>query len=169
MWRLLGMDDVFESEVVGRLRALGQQSVPPAVRAAHVAAMAQSAAPDRRRLPKVRIAAVAVAVVLTLSTGLAVAHVNAGPLSAMGEHIAGVLGVDITDGKVTHGTDRYYGPECIPIAEGKGAVNRGQYLKWVRQNRPDQLDAAKASKCGMPLDAGADSDSHENEQENDGD
>jgi hypothetical protein len=112
--------------------------------------------------------ALGVAVVLTLSTGLAVAQVDAGPVSAMGEHIAGVLGVRINDGTVTHGTDRYYGAECLPIADGTGAINHGQYIKWVREHRPDQLDSAKASKCGKPLTAGTDTEDT-NEPESNGD
>jgi hypothetical protein len=76
----------------------------------------------------------------------------------------GVASVDIINNTVTHGTVRHYGPECVPIADGKGARNHGQYLKWIRQNRPDVLDAAKASNCGKPL-----SDSSEPETDDAGD
>jgi hypothetical protein len=152
------MDEYFEAQVIERLGALGERPVPPAVQSAHLASMARCGLSGPRRFPKVRIAVLGVAAVLLMSTGLAVAQVNAGPLSAAGERIAGVLGVDITDGKVTHGTDRYYGPDCLAIADGKGAINHGQYIKWVRQHQPDQLDAAKASNCGKPLDADEESD-----------
>jgi hypothetical protein len=92
------------------------------------------------------------------STGLAAAGVPGGPVTGLGEKLAGVVGVDITDGTVTHGTKRHYGPECVPIADGKGAMNHGQYLKWIRQNRREVLEAAKASNCGKPLTDSNDSD-----------
>jgi hypothetical protein len=148
------MNDDLESQLVERLRALGQQPVAPAVRSAHLLAMAQDDPAARRRHHRVKIVAIAVAAALLLSTGLAVAQVDTGPLKPVHEKIAGVLGADISDGKVTHGTARHYGGECLPIADGKGAANHGQYLKWVREHRPDQLEAAKASNCGKPLTAG---------------
>jgi hypothetical protein len=99
-----------------------------------------------------------------MSTGLAVAQTDTGPPKPKPQKIAGVLGADITDGKVIHGTARYYGGECLPIADGKGAANHGQYIKWVRANHPDQLEAAKASKCGKPLTAGNDDDKDDDER-----
>ena len=130
------MDEDFASRVIERLGALG----------------------------RVKIVAIGVAAALLMSTGLAVAQVDTGPPKPKPKKIAGVLGVDIRDGKVTHGTDRYYGGDCLPIADGKGAANHGQYLKWVRTHHPDQLDAAKASKCGKPLTAGQDDDNDADDQ-----
>jgi hypothetical protein len=155
--------------VIERLGVLGRRPPAPEVQAAHLAAIGEPAA--RRRHHRLKIMAVGVAAALMLSTGLAVAQVDTGPLKPVHEKIAGVLGVDITDGKVTHGTARHYGGECIPIADGKGAANHGQYLKWVREHHPDQLEAAKTSNCGKPLTAGhgddddkdADDDADQNE------
>jgi len=163
------MDDDFEAQMVERLGALGRQPVSPALRSAHLATIAQCEMSHRRRLPKLGVLALGIVAVLLLSTGLAVAEVDAGPVSDMGEQIAGVLGVNITDGKVTHGTDRYYGADCLAIADGKGAINHGQYIKWVREHQPDELDAAKASKCGKPLNADGGDTDNQNEQESDGD
>jgi hypothetical protein len=148
------MDDDLEFEMIARLGALGRRPPAPGVQSAHLAAMAQWEPADRWRLHRVKIVAVGVAAALIMGTGLAVAQVDTGPLKPVHEKIAGVLGVDITDGKVTHGTARHYGGECLPIADGKGAANHGQYLKWVREHQPDQLEAAKASNCGKPLTAG---------------
>src|SRR4029450_7167425 len=158
------MNDDLESQLVERLRALGQQPVAPAVRSAHLLAMAQDDPAARRRHHRGKIVAIAVAAALLLSTGLAVAQVDTGPLKPVHEKIAGVLGADITDGQAAQGTARHYGGECLPIADGKGAANHGQYLKWVRANHPDQLDAAKASKCGKPLTAGQDDDNDADDQ-----
>src|SRR5215207_3398763 len=154
------MNESREFPLVDRLRAFGDRPVDPALQSAHLASMAHVAPPTRRRIvPRLRVAAVAMLAVLVMSTGLAAANVDAGPLSDVGERLAGALGVDITNGTEKHGTDRYYGADCLPIADGKGAINHGQYLKWVRENRPDQLDAAKASKCGKPLSADQNPDS----------
>jgi hypothetical protein len=149
------MDDYRDFPVVDGLRELGQRPIDPALEAHHLTLMAQvGQLSGRRRVPRLRVAALVVIGVLFTSTGLAAADINAGPVSDLGQKIAGVVGVDITGGKVNHGTDRYYGPDCLPIAAGKGAINRGQYLKWVRENRPDMLNAAKASNCGKPVSAG---------------
>jgi hypothetical protein len=148
------MNDDLESDVIERLGALGRRPPAPEVQSAHLAAIGQWEPAARRRYHRLKIMAVGVAAALMLSTGLALAQVDTGPLKPVHEKIAGVLGVDITDGKVTHGTARHYGGECIPIADGKGAANHGQYLKWVREHHPDQLEAAKASNCGKPLTAG---------------
>src|SRR5262245_857328 len=145
------MHDDLESRVIERLRALGQEPVAPAVRSSHLEAMAQGAPADRRGIRRAKVLAIAVTAAVLTSTGLAAAQVDTRPLKPVHEKIAGVLGADVSDGKVTHGTARHYGAECLPITEGKGAANHGQYLKWVRQHQPDQLEAAKASKCGKPL------------------
>jgi hypothetical protein len=147
------MNDDFESDVIERLRELGRRPVALGVRSAHLDAIAQ-AQPAARRVPRVKVVVIGVAAALMMGTGLAVAQSDTGPLKPVHDKIAGVLGADISDGKVTHGTARHYGAECIPIADGKGAANHGQYLKWVREHQPDQLEAAKASNCGMPLTAG---------------
>ena len=158
------MGDYRNFPVVDRLCELGQRPIDPALEADHLNLMAQVAQPSaRRRVPRLRVAALVMIGVLVTSTGLAAADIDAGPVRALGERIAGVVGVDITDGKVNHGTDRYYGLDCLPIADGKGAINRGQYLKWVRENRPDMLDAAKASNCGKPLSAGTSPDGDDND------
>jgi hypothetical protein len=135
-----------------RLRALGRHPIEPAVQSQHLTAMANFAQPSRRRVaPRLRIAAALVIGLLALSSGLAVADVDAGPITAVGKKVVGAVGVDVNDNKVTHGTERYYGSECLRIDGGKGARNRGQYLKWVRENHPDMLAAAKASNCGKPV------------------
>ena len=158
------MDDYRDFPVVDSLRELGQRPIDPALQAAHLALIARVVQPSgRRRVPRLRVAALVVIGVLVTSTGLAAADIDAGPVRDLGEKIAGVVGVDITDGKVNHGTDRYYGPDCLPIADGKGAINRGQYLKWVRENRPDMLEAAKASNCGKPLSAGTSQEGGDND------
>jgi hypothetical protein len=158
------MDDCRDFPVVERLREFGRRPIDPHLQASHFALMAQvSTRSGRRRVPRLAMAAVVVIGVLVTSAGLAAADIDAGPVSDLGEKIAGVVGVDITDGKVNHGTDRYYGPDCLPIADGKGAINRGQYLKWVRENRPDMLEAAKASNCGKPLTAGTDQHGDDND------
>jgi hypothetical protein len=138
------------AELEGRLRALGRQPVDPALQAAHLRAIAQ--AEQRRGVGRrVRWSLALAAAFVVASTGLAAAGVSGGPVTGLGQKIAGVVGVDITDGTVTHGTKRHYGPECVAIADGKGARNHGQYVKWIRQNRPELLEAAKASNCGKPL------------------
>jgi hypothetical protein len=142
------MDD--HAELEGRLRALGRQPVDAAVQAAHLRAIAtaeQRGAVVRR----VRWTVALAATFVVGSTGLAAAGVSAGPVTAFGQQLAGVVGVDINNGTVTHGTTRHYGPECVPVGDGKGAMNHGQYLKWIRHNRPELLDAAKTSNCGKPL------------------
>jgi hypothetical protein len=93
-----------------------------------------------------------------------VAQTDTGPPKPKPQKIAGVLGADITDGKVIHGTARHYGGECLPIADGKGAANHGQYIKWVRANHPYQLEAAKASNCGKPLSAGKNNDDKDDDE-----
>ena len=140
-----------------RLHAFGTHPVDPAVQSRHLTTMASSGSSPRPTLARrLQFAAALVVAFVALSTGLAVAQVDAGPVTAVGKQVAGVVGVDINDGKVTHGTDRYYGPECVQVADGKGAKNHGQYLKWVREHQPEMLEAAKASKCGKPLNADAD-------------
>jgi hypothetical protein len=129
--------------------------VAPTVELEHLGAMGQSGPADRRQHHRVAFVAFGVAAGLVMSTGAAVAQPDTGP-KPKPEKIAGVLGVNIADGKVIHGTARHYGGECLPIADGKGAANHGQYIKWVRANHPDQLEAAKASNCGKPLTAGKD-------------
>jgi hypothetical protein len=148
------MDNYRELSLVDRLHALGQRPIDSGLQSAHLTSMTRVApSSGPRLLPRLRVAALVVVGLLATSTGLAAAGVDGGPVTDPGEEIAAALGVDITDGKVTHGTDRHYGADCLPIADGKGAINRGQYLKWVRENRPDLLEAAMASDCGMPLSA----------------
>ncbi|HUP75302.1 MAG TPA: hypothetical protein VM282_19815 [Acidimicrobiales bacterium] len=140
------------SSVVDRLNAFGRRPVAPAVLSAHLRAMAATTPLPRRRTGRrVGVAAGFIIAMIGLSTGLAAAKVDAGPISAAGRGMAGIVGVEINSGTVTHGTVRYYGEDCIPVASGQGAKNRGQYLKWVRENRPEMLDAAKASNCGKPI------------------
>jgi hypothetical protein len=91
--------------------------------------------------------------VAVLSTGLAATAAEAGAISSMDKKNSGVAGVEVTDGTVTHGTKRYYGTDCVQVADGKGAKNHGLYLKWIRQHKPEMLKAAKASNCGKPVSA----------------
>ena len=149
------MNDDQDLALAERLRAMGSRPVEPAVRSKHLAAMAQVRTSSRH--PAAARLGVALALIIGLlgaSTGLAVAGVDAGPVSDLGKKVAGVVGIDITDGTVTHGTPRHYGTECLQVAEGKGAKNHGQYLKWVREHKPEMLEAAKASNCGKPLTSG---------------
>ena len=140
------------SPVVDRLTALGRHPLAPAVQSAHLRAIAATTPLPRRRTGRRVGAAAGLIIAMTgLSTGLAAAKVDAGPISAAGRGLAGIVGVEIKSGTVTHGTVRYYGEDCIPVASGQGTKNRGQYLKWIRENRPEMLDAAKASNCGKPI------------------
>jgi hypothetical protein len=142
-----------------RLRALGRHPIEPAVQSRHLAALANFRQRSRGRIAfRLQMAAALVIGLLAVSSGLAVAEVDAGPISAVGKKLVGVVGVDIKDAKVTHGTERHYGAECLQVEAGKGARNRGQYLKWVREHHPDMLAAAKASNCGKPVKSGTNPD-----------
>ena len=149
------MDENEGQWLMDRLHALRPHRVDPAVESGHLAAMAQvgpSPRRGRRRLLlTIALAALLVVSLLGSSAGLAVAGVNAGPITALGAKIAAVVGIEINNGTVTHGTTRNYGEGCLEVAPGQGAKNHGQYLKWVRENRPDMLEAAKASNCGKPV------------------
>ena len=148
-----------DSPIVDRLRELGREPIDPSLQSLHLTLMSNSASSGRKRLVRrLQVGAAAAFVVLAVPTALSAADIDAGPVSDLGAKVAGVLGADIADGKVTHGTERHYGSECLPIADGKGAANHGQYLKWIRENRPDMLEQAKASNCGKPLTAGTEDD-----------
>lgn len=150
-------------DLVERLEAFGRNPVSPAVQSAHLTAMSGAvAAPGNRKwFARLRVAGALMVGFLAGSTGLAAAGVQAGVATAPGEAIAKAAGVELEGDTVTHGTERYFGATdsgqtCQQLAglEGTAAAkNRGQFLKLVRENNPDALEAAKDSKCGMPLTA----------------
>ena len=98
---------------------------------------------------------------LAAKTIAAVAFVG---LSASGAAAATGNLPDAVQGKVARaakhigldlpGVERKTG-NCPTVEGGTSAAssfkNRGQYLKWVRENNPEGLEAAKKSDCGMPV------------------
>jgi hypothetical protein len=65
------------------------------------------------------------------------------------------VGVNLPDSdekadKTDHGVARVT-DGCVPAADGTFARNRGQYLKQERAKGAEALEAAKKTRCGMPI------------------
>ena len=153
------MTDDFDpkaAELTERLRALGSQPVDPPLASAHLTAMA-AVRPVGRLRHRVAVAGALFAGTLIGSTGLAAA--GALPRTVQDAASAALAKVDIS---VPVGTERYDGPECVGDTPAR---NRGQYLKQERAKGKEAFEAAKATKCGMPLSALAGDDEDEGEEQ----
>lgn len=164
-------------ELTERLAALGRQPVDPALQSQHLTAMASVRAGRSFRTSlagRLKLAAGVFGGFLLGASGLASVG-GLGPLQPIvAERAAEVANVDLPQGPKDKaekaekaakekaekarlddgsiGTARDWTDDCATV-EGAAtyAGNRGQYLKQERAKGPAELEAAKASTCGMPL------------------
>jgi hypothetical protein len=162
-------------ELTERLAALGRQPVDTALQSQHLTAMA-AVAPGRSVFRtslagRLKVAAGVLGGFLLGASGLTAAGAM-GPLQPIAAQVAhDVAKVDVPkgpkdkaekaakekaekarleDGSI--GTARDWSNNCADNGTaGEYAGNRGQYLKQERAKGAAQLEAAKASTCGMPL------------------
>lgn len=147
------MNETFEPEdgLIARLRALGQMPVDSATQARHLTAMAEAAAAPTLFGTfgnRVRVAVALVVGFLLGTTGLASAGAL-GPLQPIASTTLEKVGINVPHPDDA-GTARYRGEECEDVSY----KNRGSYLKAIRAKYGKdsaELEAAKASRCGMPL------------------
>ncbi len=133
--------------------------------AAIQAAPVAPALPGRKRMLRKILAAktVAIASVLALSASGAAAATGNLPDAAQDKVANAAKHVGLN---LPYGTERIT-EGCNTNAE-TALRNRGQYLKWVREHDFDNLDAAKASKCVMPVVSQEHPDADEGESGNNG-
>lgn len=168
------MTDHEKDWLVDRLRALGTQPIDPALQSQHVGAMVTAAVDQAQRSTflgrlgrRVQLGAALAVGVLLGTTGLATAGALGPlqPIAATG--VEAVTPLDVPDGKgrgkSAEAKLKAKGSEAGAngverVTEGCEAGistrNRGQYLKGVREkfgNDSAELTAAKASRCGMPV------------------
>lgn len=170
-----------------RLHTLGAQPIDPAAQSQHLTAMAEAAvAPSLLGTlgSRLRIAAAVGVGVLLGATGLTTAGALGPlqPIASRAVEAATPLDVpndghghgkgksaDAHDASETHASGKDDAPGQERVTEGCEAGistrNRGLYLKGVREKYGEdsaELEAAKATRCGMPVDSegtpGADDD-----------
>jgi hypothetical protein len=147
------VNETFEPEdgLIARLRALGQMPVDSATQARHLTAMAEAAAAPTlfgTLGNRVRVAVALVVGFLLGTTGLASAGAL-GPLQPIASTTLEKVGINVPHPDDA-GTARYRGEECEDVSY----KNRGSYLKAIREKYGKdsaELEAAKASRCGMPV------------------
>ena len=147
------MNETFEPEdgLIARLRALGQMPVDSATQSRHLTAMAEAAAAPTlfgTLGNRVRVVVALVVGFMLGTTGLASAGAL-GPLQPIASTTLEKVGINVPHPDDA-GTARYRGEECEDVSY----KNRGSYLKAIRAKYGKdsaQLEAAKASRCGMPL------------------
>ena len=177
--------DPRDEQLTERLAALGRQPVSPAVQSQHLTAMS-SVAPVRSfrtsLAGRLKVGAGVLAGFMLGASGLTAAGAM-GPLQPIAAQVAhDVAKVDVPKGPKAKAEkaakekaakarlkDGSIGTQRDWSNDGKGcadtgtaeqyAGNRGQYLKQERAKGADQLAAAKASTCGMPV--GAEKDAEE--------
>lgn len=153
-------NETFEPEdgLIARLRALGQMPVDSATQSRHLTAMAEAAAAPTlfgTLGNRVRVAVALVVGFMLGTTGLASAGAL-GPLQPIASTTLEKVGISVPHPDDA-GTARYRGEECEDVSY----KNRGSYLKAIREKYGKdsaQLEAAKASRCGMPVGSEGDDD-----------
>ena len=121
-------------EIQERLRGLGMHPVDPALRSAHLTAMAQLR-PRRLLGSKLRVATAFLAGLLLGGSGLAAAGALPDPAQRVAHGVLDQVGLDVPN------PERYHGPEC-----GEVRKNHGGY---VREDH-----SLAESDCGKPVHAG---------------
>jgi hypothetical protein len=100
------------------------------------------------------LAALSVASLSATAAGAATGHLPDSvqdKVADVAEHVGVNLPEsDEADDKADHGVVRFT-EGCVPAADGTFARNRGQYLKQERAKGEEALEAAKKSRCGMPI------------------
>ena len=160
--------------LVDRLRALGTQPIDPATQSQHLTAIATAAVDQAQRSTflgrvgrRVQLGAALAIGVLLGTTGLATAGAL-GPLQPIAaKGVEAVTPLDVPNGKGKSAEAKLKAQANGSEADANGVErvtegceagistrNRGQYLKGVREkygNDSAELTAAKASRCGMPV------------------
>ncbi|HVF32302.1 MAG TPA: hypothetical protein VM933_04610 [Acidimicrobiales bacterium] len=168
------------NDLTERLAALGRQPVAPAVRSQHLTALASVPVARSFRTSlagRLKVGAGVLAGFLLGASGLTAAGAM-GPLQPVAAKVAAeVAKVEVPQGPKDQaekkakkakaekaaksrladgsiGTARDWSDNCADNGTpGEYAGNRGQYLKQERAKGADQLAAAKASTCGLPIGA----------------
>ena len=146
-----------EDGLTARLRALGQLPVDAATQSRHLTAMAEAAAAPTlfgTFANRMRVAVALVVGFMLGTTGLASAGAL-GPLQPIASTTLEKVGINVPHPDDA-GTARHR-EGCEDVSY----KNRGSYLKAIREKYgkdSTQLEAAKASRCGMPVGSDADGD-----------
>ncbi|MGH8991025.1 MAG: hypothetical protein ACRDZ7_05795 [Acidimicrobiia bacterium] len=123
--------------------------------------LATPASPPARRHPVLKKLLVGKGIValatLTLSASAVGAATGNLPDSVQDKVAKVVAHAGVNIPHSNHGVERVTDDSCVPAADdGSFARNRGQYLQQQRAESREAFEAAKETRCGMPVQSGAD-------------